>query len=50
MEPKMTVTLTVHARGGDPGLLVTLPGGEHFNLPLGEKPELAASSGPGTSR
>jgi hypothetical protein len=39
----MTVALTVHARGsGEPALLVTLPGGEKFNIPLTEKPEAVA--------
>jgi hypothetical protein len=41
MEPKMTVTLTVHARG-EPGLLVTLPGNEKFNIPLTETPDSIA--------
>src|SRR5262249_10293132 len=44
MEPEMTVTLTVHTRGDDkhPGLLVTLYGGEKFNIPLTETPETIA--------
>ena len=46
MEPQMSVTLTVHARGTgrEPGLLVTLPGAadNKFNIPLNEPPEVVA--------
>ena len=46
MEPQMSVTLTVHARGTgrEPGLLVTMPGAadNKFNIPLNEPPEVVA--------
>jgi hypothetical protein len=42
MEPRCTVTLTVQNRDGGPGLLVKLPDGELFNVPLTQPADVVA--------
>jgi hypothetical protein len=42
MEPRMTVTLSVRRHDGSPALLVKLPDGELYNIPLNETPDTIA--------